>query len=347
MVEAAGCAGAACRVVQKSIKGWMTGPRTAEKLKPEFLIQTSLPPANSSAPAGLDRWSLEGCVTAGTLGRFRFAADRGSGLRIQILGPVFVDDEGQIRAIRANKVRALLATLALEAGRAVSSEDLVDELWSGTAIGNARNALQATVTRLRRAIEPAARRRGGSVLRGVNNGYLLEMSPEHVDGNRFLELAAQGAAHLGTRPARALELLQSALDVWHGPALLDAGDGLRVRGAAALFDERRLTVREDLVSALLAVGDEARAIAELRRLVALHPQRERFCELLMLALYRTGRQGEALDLFRWARRRLDEELGIRPGAPLQRLHAEILAQDPALRLPAAVLPGQGVPAAVR
>lgn len=76
------------------------------------------------------------------------------------------------------------------------------------------------------------------MLRGVNNGYLLEMSPEHVDGNRFLELAAQGAAHLGTRPARALELLQSALDVWHGPALLDAGDGLRVRGAAALFDEQ-------------------------------------------------------------------------------------------------------------
>lgn len=295
-------------------------------------MNTGLP--NGATP--LTRWS-----------DFRFAADRGSGLRINILGPVFVDAEGQTHAIRANKVRAMLATLALEAGRAVSSEDLVDELWSGHAIGNTRNALQATATRLRRAIEPAARRRGGSVLRGVNNGYLLEMSPEHVDGNRFLELAAQGAAHLPARPERALELLQSALDLWSGPALLDAGDGLRVRGAAALFDERRLTVREDLASALLSVGDEARAIAELRRLVSLHPQRERFCELLMVALYRTGRQGEALDLFRWARRRLDEELGIRPGAPLQRLHAEILAQDPVLRQRAAVLPSRREPAVVR
>ncbi|MFK4102169.1 BTAD domain-containing putative transcriptional regulator [Streptomyces sp. NPDC019531] len=240
----------------------------------------------------------------------------------------------------------MLATLALEAGRAVSSEDLVDELWSGHAIGNARNALQATATRLRRVIEPSLHRGGTSVLRGVNNGYLLEVPPEYVDGNRFLDLAAQGAAHLPTRPERSLELLQSALDLWRGPALFDAGDGLRMRGAAALFDERRLTACEDLVSALLSVGDEARAIPELRQLVALYPLRERFCELLMLALYRTGRQGEALDLFQRARRRLDEELGIQPGAPLQRLQAEILAQDPLLRLPAAVLPSQGEPAAV-
>ncbi|WP_432192756.1 AfsR/SARP family transcriptional regulator [Streptomyces sp. bgisy027] len=240
----------------------------------------------------------------------------------------------------------MLATLALAAGRAVSNEDLVDELWSGHAIGNSRNALQATGTRLRRAIEPALSRRGGSVLRGVNNGYLLEVPAECVDGNRFLDLASQGAVHLPMRPERSLEVLQSALDLWRGPALLDAGDGLRVRGAAALFDERRLTACEDMVGALLSVGDEARAIAELRQLVALHPLRERFCELLMVALYRTGRQGEALDLFRWTRGRLDEELGIQPGAPLQRLHAEILAQDPVLRLPAAVLPSQGEPAAV-
>lgn len=238
----------------------------------------------------------------------------------------------------------MLATLALEAGRAVSNEDLMDELWSEHAIGNSRNALQANATRLRRAIDPPSRRGGTSVLRAVNNGYLLDVSREYVDGNKFLELASQGAAHLQARPAHSLELLQSALDLWQGPALLDAGDGLRVRGAAALFDERRLTACEDLVSALLSVGDEGRAIAELRQLVALYPLRERFCELLMVALYRTGRQGEALDLFRWARRRLDEELGIQPGAPMQRLHAEILAQDPALRLPTAVLPSQREPA---
>lgn len=267
-------------------------------------------------------------------------------MQINILGPVSVVADGHTHAIRANKVRAMLATLALEAGRAVSNEDLVDELWSGHAIGNTRNALQANATRLRRAIDPALRRSATSVLRAVNNGYLLEVSRECVDGNRFLDLAAQGAAHLQTRPEHSLELLRSALDLWRGPALLDAGDGLRVRGAAALFDERRLTACEDLVSALLSVGDEACAIAELRQLVALYPLRERFCELLMVALYRAGRQGEALDLFRWARRRLDEELGIQPGARLQRMHAEILAQDPALRLPTAVLPSQREPAVV-
>jgi DNA-binding SARP family transcriptional activator len=268
-------------------------------------------------------------------------------LQINILGPVSIIADGQTHAIRANKVRSMLATLALATGRAVSNEDLVDELWSGHAIGNTRNALQANATRLRRAIDPALGLRGASVLRAVNNGYLLEVPRECVDGNRFLDLAAQGAAQLRTRPECSLELLQSALELWRGPALLDAGDGLRVRSAAALFDERRLTAREDLVSALLSVGDEAHAIAELRQLVALYPLRERFCELLMLALYRTGRQGEALDLFRWARRRLDEELGIQPGLPLQRLHAEILAQDPALRLPAAVVPGRREPAVSR
>ncbi|WP_338896099.1 AfsR/SARP family transcriptional regulator [Streptomyces sp. TG1A-60] len=240
----------------------------------------------------------------------------------------------------------MLATLALDAGRAVSNEDLASELWSGNLVGNTRNALQAHATRLRKVIaSPTRQPRGSTALRAVHNGYLLDVPRDCVDGNRFLSLAAQGAAELSVRPERSLELLQTALELWRGPALLDAGDGLRVRAAAALFDERRLTAWEDLVSSYLAVGDEARAIAELRQLVARHPLHERFCELLMLALYRTGRQGEALDLFRSTGRRLDEELGIKPGALLQRRHAEILAQDPALTLPTAVVPSQWEPAA--
>ncbi len=269
-------------------------------------------------------------------------------MRINILGPVSISANGKHHPIRANKVRAFLALLALEAGRAVSNEDLAEELWSGQLVGNTRNALQAHATRLRKVIVGSAQQRQGtSVLRAVHNGYLLEVPPECVDSNRFLDLAARGAAELPVRPERSLELLQQALGLWQGPALLDAGDGLRARGAAALFDERRLTAWENLVSAYLAVGDDAGAIAELRQLVARYPLRERFCELLMLALYRTGRQSEALDLFQRARRRLDEELGVRPGALLQRRHTEILAQDPSLTLPSAVIPGRREPATAR
>lgn len=234
--------------------------------------------------------------------------------------------------IRASKVRTMLASLALDAGRAVSNEELVDELWSGRPLGNTRNALQAQASRLRRVLQS----HGLAPLRSVRNGYLLDVPPDSLDGNRFLDLAAQGAAALRDRPERAVELLHSALRLWRGPALLDAGDGLRCRAAADLFDERRLAVREDLLCARLALGDERRAIPELRQLVAQHPLREGFRDQLMLALYRTGRQGDALELFHQARRLLDRELGLRPGPPLQRRYAEILAQDPRLVQPSAV-----------
>lgn len=256
-------------------------------------------------------------------------------MQIGILGTVFVTVSGKQHEIRASKVRTMLATLALEAGRAISHVELVDELWSGQPLGNARNALQAHATRLRRVLA----RQGPSPLRSVGNGYLLDIPRESIDGNSFLDLAAQGATALPHRPERAMELLHAGLQLWRGPALLDAGDGLRCRAAAALFDERRLTVWEDLISARLSVGDERRAVPELRQLVAQHPLHERFRDQLMLALYRSGRQGDALELFHQTRRLLDSELGLRPGIPLQRRYAEILSHDPALTLPSAVWSG--------
>jgi DNA-binding SARP family transcriptional activator len=256
-------------------------------------------------------------------------------VQIDILGTVSVTANGRRHEIRANKVRALLATLALDAGRAISHVELAEELWSGhPPLGNARNALQAHATRLRRVLDVLpGRPPGDTVVRAVRNGYLLDVPREAVDGNRFLDLAAAGAGALPDRPAQAMELLQRALLLWRGPALLDAGDGLRCRAATALFDEYRLTVFEDLISARLAVGDDRHAVGELRQLVAQHPLRERFCEQLMIALYRCGRQGEALALFHRTRQRLDEELGLQPGKSLQRRHAEILNQDPTLAPP--------------
>ena len=252
-------------------------------------------------------------------------------MHVDILGTVTVSTDGRPTPVAANKVRAMLATLALNVRQAISYEELADELWSGQDLGNIRNALQAHAARLRKILDPPADRAAGrTALRTVHNGYLLDISAEQVDGNRFLDLAARGAAALPSRPEQALELLTEALRLWRGPALLDAGDGLRCRAAAALFDERRLTVREDLISARLAIGDQRHTVPDLQQLVAQYPLRERFCELLMLALYRSGRQGEALELFHRTRHRLDAELGLRPGHALQRRYAEIITQDPAL-----------------
>ncbi|MBQ0866109.1 BTAD domain-containing putative transcriptional regulator [Streptomyces smyrnaeus] len=250
---------------------------------------------------------------------------------IDILGPLSVSCEGRTIGVRASKVRAMLATLALEPGHVVSHVELADELWAGHPVGNPRNALQAHATRVRKVLGlPAG---DAALLRAVPNGYLLNVSRDRIDGNRFLDHAVRGSEALAGEPERALRHLEAALGLWRGPALLDAGDGLRCRSAGALFEERRLTVWEDLASARLILGDESRAIAELRQLTAQYPLRERFCELLMLALYRTGRQSDALELFRLTQRRLDEELGIQPAEPLQRRHAEILAHDPALSHP--------------
>ncbi|MCG8916298.1 AfsR/SARP family transcriptional regulator [Actinokineospora sp. PR83] len=255
-------------------------------------------------------------------------------MQIEILGTVTVTVDGEQRRIGSHKVRALLATLALDVGRAISHGELADELWSGHRLGNSRNAMQAHATRLRKVVDGPDRRE--SRLRAMRNGYLLDIPAESVDANRFLDLAARGAAEVRTDPECAITALRAALRLWRGPALLDAGDGLRCRGAAALFDERRLTAWEDLAAAWLLVGRERDAVAELSQLVEQHPLRERFCELLMLALYRTGRQCEALELFQRNRRHLDTELGLEPSASLKRLHADVLAQDPGLVLPSAI-----------
>jgi DNA-binding SARP family transcriptional activator len=259
-------------------------------------------------------------------------------MQINILGIISVNVNGSRQQIPANKVRSMLAMLALDTGRPVSHADLAEELWSGQVLGNARNALQAHASRLRKVLDGPAPRGGATVLRSLRSGYLLNVPPESVDANRFLDLAARGSTALADHPQRALELLSAALGIWRGPALLDAGDGLRCRAAAALLEERGQAVWEDLITARLALGEERQAIAELRPLLARHPLSERFCEQLMLALYRCGRQSEALEVFHQTRRKLDAELGVQPGAGLQRRYTDILAQDPALVLPSAAYP---------
>jgi DNA-binding SARP family transcriptional activator len=245
-------------------------------------------------------------------------------LQIELLGTAAVVADGHRHPV--------LAVLALHPGWPVSLDEFVDELWHrNQTLGNARNAVQAHAARLRRCLDawtdPPA---GSALLRTVGNGYLLDLPPDAVDGNRFLDLVTQGAADLADHPQRAADRLQRGLQLWRGPALIDAGDGPRCRAAAVLYEERRVTAWEDLITARLSLGQERRAVPELRQLVARNPLRERFCEQLMLALYRCGRQSEALELFHRTRQRLDTELGLEPGPPLRRRYTEILSHDPVL-----------------
>ncbi|WP_334028760.1 AfsR/SARP family transcriptional regulator [Nocardia terpenica] len=258
--------------------------------------------------------------------------------RIDLLGSISVVADGARKELRSSKIRSMLAVLALEAGHVVYYDELVEELWPRELLKNPRNALQAHATRIRKTLEQCANGMQREVeLRAVYNGYVLDIPRDFVDCNRFLDLTTRGVAELHSDPARALRLLQQGLGLWRGPALLNTHTGERCRSAAVYLEERRLLAWEDMVSALLIQGDTRQAAAELHRLVAVHPTRERLCALLMLTFYRSGRQCEALRLFHRTRKQLDDELGVEPSRCLARLYEDILAQDSALESVDAVL----------
>ncbi|SDL37512.1 DNA-binding transcriptional activator of the SARP family [Lentzea albidocapillata subsp. violacea] len=251
-------------------------------------------------------------------------------MEIRILGSLAVTREGQEREIASARVRTVLALLALPPGVPLPAAQLVEELWSGKPLGNARNALHANITRLRKLLESVTGRKGDEVLRTVSGGYLLDVPKNCVDGYRFLDLAERGAAKVQRHPAMAIELLEEALRLWRGPALLDVCDGARCRMEATHLNERRLSAREDLITAKLANGDQRGVVPELNLLTAQYPERERFSEQLMIALYRDGRQTEALDVFHHTRKRLASEMGLEPGRGMRQLYEAILVQDKVL-----------------
>jgi DNA-binding SARP family transcriptional activator len=258
-------------------------------------------------------------------------------VEIQVLGSVSVWYGNHRHAVVSKRMNAILALLALSPGRAIPAYQLEDELWTGRTLSNARNALQAGVSRLRRYLESITGLRGDELIRTVGGGYQLDVPAELVDAHRFRERARTGADLLAGDPALAAVTLEEALFLWRGPALMDAHDGLRVRIAAADLEERRITAYEDLTTARLAVDPHRISLPELHGTAADHPERERLSELLMLALYHAGRQAEALDVFHRARHRLADELGLEPGRALHRAYQAILEQDDVLGQPRQVL----------
>jgi DNA-binding SARP family transcriptional activator/tetratricopeptide (TPR) repeat protein len=251
-------------------------------------------------------------------------------VEFRILGPLEVLKDRQPVSLPRGQGRTLLAILVLRAGEVVSTDRLIDELWGEYPPATATNALQNLVSRLRKRLEPArADRVLPNVLETHLPGYRLAIDPGQVDANRFrLLLAEAREAPFGVKAA----MLHRALGLWRGPALADFIYEPFAQAEIAELEELRLTAIEDRIDADLAIGRHAEVVAELQGMASEHPLRERLAEQLMLAMYRSGRQVEALEVYTNTRRTLVDELGIEPGLSLRQLEGSILRQEAELDL---------------
>jgi YVTN family beta-propeller protein len=262
-------------------------------------------------------------------------------LEFRVLGPFEVAHAGRRVALGGTRQRALLAVLLVHRNQLVGPDRLIDELWGERPPATALKTVQVYVSRLRKAL-------GDGALLTRAGGYILAVEPEQVDADRFAALTAEGRRALRSGDPRvAAERLGAALALWRGPPLADLAYERFAQAEIARLEEARLGAVEDRIEAELALGRHAELVGELEALVREHPLRERLRGQLMLALYRSGRQADALASFRQARGSLVDELGIEPGRALQELERAILTQDPALDPPPAGGGELGQPAARR
>jgi DNA-binding SARP family transcriptional activator len=241
-------------------------------------------------------------------------------LEFRILGPFEVLRDGAPVALAGQKQRALLAALLLRREDVVSADRLVEDLWGDAPPRTAATSLQNFVSQLRKAL-------GADVIETRSPGYRLRFQSDELDLTRFEGLVRAARA---ADPDARLRLLREALSLWRGRPLADFLYEPFAEGEIRRLEELRLGALEDRLEAEVALGAHAEAVGELEALVRDHPLRERLRGLLMLALYRSGRQAEALEAFQRARRALVDELGIEPSPELQRLHASILRQETTL-----------------
>lgn len=246
---------------------------------------------------------------------------------MRVLGPVEIQGcDGGLRS-GGPQMRLLLALLALSAGRVVPVADLVDALWEERPPPSARASLQILVVRLRKLLAAVP----GCRIDRYGDGYQLKISQRLVDVHRFRSLVR--SAQATGDDEQAAVFLGQALELWRGPALADVPGTAMVEAIRAGLAEEHLSAVQDRFGRLLAVGRHAEAAADIPLMLARHPLAERLAGMLMIAWYRAGRQAEALQVFRDLRGRLAGELGVEPGAELQRLHQQILSGDPALAAP--------------
>jgi YVTN family beta-propeller protein len=264
----------------------------------------------------------------------------------RILGPLEVVSNGNSLALGGSRQRAVLAVLLLHANETVSVDRLIDALWGESAPPGAVQSVRVHISRLRKALAAGSDNgEAPSRLETTSGGYQLNVEDDALDLARFERLYVEGHQALAGDPQRAAELLSEALALWRGPALADLAFEPFAQAEAARLDELRIAALEDRLEADLELGRHAGVASELEQLIAEHPLRERLRCLQMLALYRCGRQAEALEVYRAARQTLVEEVGVEPGPEMRELHDAILRQDPALDAPARPPAGSPAPTA--
>jgi DNA-binding SARP family transcriptional activator len=252
----------------------------------------------------------------------------------RLLGPLEVYDGARSVAIGGGKRRSLLALLLLHRNEVVSVDRLIDELWGERPPPTAAKGLQVYVSQLRKELQEGGAA-NGDMLVTRSNGYVLNVGADELDVSRFERALSAGERALAAgEPDRAAQRLGQGLALWRGPPLADFTYEPFAQHEIARLEELRLVALEQRIDADLALGRHVQVIGELEALVREHPLRERIRCQLMLALYRCGRQAEALETYRSGHRAMSDELGLEPGPELRDLQAKILAQSPELAAPA-------------
>jgi class 3 adenylate cyclase/DNA-binding winged helix-turn-helix (wHTH) protein len=257
-------------------------------------------------------------------------------LEFRILGPLEVVRAGRLVHLAGGRQGSLLAALLIHANEVLDNDRLIEAVWAGKPPQTARAALQGYVAQLRRLL-PAER-----LETRAGTGYVLVVEQGELDSHRFERLVDDART---SEPLQAAAMLRAALSLWRGPALLGFRAEAFALGEVARLDELRITAIEQRVDADLALGRDDELVSELERLIAEHPLRERLTAQLMVALYHSGRQADALSAYRNLRRALVEELGIEPGPSLRALERQILTQDEDLQRPPPVAEAEPPPAA--
>jgi DNA-binding SARP family transcriptional activator len=244
-------------------------------------------------------------------------------VEFRILGPLEVVDRGRVRTLGGPRQRALLALLLTRANEVVSTDRLIDELWGAEAPKTAANTLQYHISRLRKTLAPS------EAIVTHEPGYLIRLAPDELDLLRFERLVEEARQ---ASPEVASRLLRDALGLWRGSALADLAHESFTQAEIRRLEELRLGALEQRVEVDLAIGRHRELVAELEGLVREHPLRESLRGQLMVALYGSGRQADALEVYRQTRRLLVNELGVEPSSSLQELERSILQHDPALNV---------------
>ena len=240
-------------------------------------------------------------------------------MEFRLLGPLEVWDGERAIPLGGPKQRAVLAHLLLHANEVVSTDALIDDIWGETPPEAARNSLQTYISLLRKAL--------GGRIEARSPGYVIHLDDDELDALRFERLVIDARGSLGADPSASLRALQDAHALWRGTPLADLADEPSFRAEISRLEELHAAAIEDRIAAQLAAGNHAQVIGELENLVRRHPLREGLWAHLIVALYRSSRQADALDAYAQLRRTLADELGIDPSPELKRLHEQVLAQD--------------------